>query len=102
MYKRQGLVHARDRSPAAAGGESRLHLVPVMVGVFHAQNGRNLAEGGKQPLYPRLLPGKLAGVFHILQLAATTFFCKRAGARICRSHSISLIPGSSAAFLYTM
>ena len=57
-----GLVHpADDPPPALVIGKGRLHLVAVVIGALHAQNGGDFPKPAQQLLAAVLLPNKLRG-----------------------------------------
>ena len=74
-----GLIHAGDNIPALVPGKSGLHFVPVVIGVLHADDGPGFAKTPQKALHLFLLPVKLAGIVHVLELAAAALPVQGAG-----------------------
>lgn len=81
---RRGLVHAGDDLPLPVAAKRGLHLVPVVVGVLHAENFLHMEEAAEQADLLRLFEVQLLFIAQILQLAAAAFFRKRADGVACR------------------
>lgn len=84
------LVHARDDLPLPIDAESGLHLVAVVVGIFHADDLLHVAEAAEQADGRRLFEMQLLVIRQVLQLAAAALFCERTYARwgVCHGHDL--------------
>ena len=71
------LINARDDLSAAVGVERRLHLVAVVIRVFHTDYRLHPAKAFKELFHLVLLEAKLLGIAEILKLTAPAFFVYR-------------------------
>lgn len=75
---RAALVNARDDAARARGAERGLHLVAVVVRVFHAEDRLHMREAPEQLHAEAVFPFELFRVSQVLQLAAAALSAVRA------------------------
>ncbi|MFR8209127.1 hypothetical protein [Hominenteromicrobium sp.] len=80
---RAALVNAGDDASGTRGAECGLHLVAVVVGVPHADDGLYAAEFAEQADARALLMRELFVVIEVLQLAAAALFAVRTARFVC-------------------
>lgn len=94
---RAALVDAGDDAPGARCAERCLHLVAVVVRIFHADDRFHMAEAPEKPDAQAVFPRELLLVAEVLKLAAAAFLTVRAAVFVLRGGH-SGIPSVSGLF----